>query len=272
MKRFIRLLVLVLLPAAWNPLAAQADTSFHLLRRIPGTIVDFTVDNLDNVYVLNDRNRLVKYSPDGDSLGAFNDVRKFGQVSTIDASNPLRILLYYKDFTTIVILDRFLNVRNTIDLRKQQLFQVTAVGQSYDNKIWLYDEQESKLRKIDEDGKLLLATPDLRLLTGTAPMPVRLYDENKYVYLCDPANGIYVFDYFGSLKNVIEIRKWQNLKVAGKYIFGSLGSKLYRYDISTFRYDEWQLPAPLVNSLSFNFSAARIYALKKDGLDIYRLQ
>jgi hypothetical protein len=33
---------------------------------------------------------------------------------------------------------------------------VEAVCLSYDNKIWLYDEFEHKLKKIDEDGKLLL--------------------------------------------------------------------------------------------------------------------
>ena len=272
MNRLFRLFFLLLLPAACNSLAAQADTSFHLLRKIPGTFVDFTVDGMDNVYVLTDRNRLVKYNAAGDSVAAYNDVRRFGQVSSMDASNPLRILLYYRDYATIVILDRFLNTRNIIDLRKQQIFQVKAVGQSYDNKIWIYDEQESKLRKIDEDGTLLQETADFRLLTGVAPSPVRLYDENKYVYLYDPKNGAYVFDYFGNLKNVIEIRKWDNFKVSGKYIFGSAGNKLYRYDISTFRYEDWDLPAPLQTSIAFNFTAARIYALKKDGLDIYRQQ
>lgn len=272
MKRLFPFIVLFLLPAAFHTLAAQVDTSFHFIRTIKGSFADFTVDGMDNVYVLTDRNRLVKYNAAGDSVAAYNDVRRFGQVSSMDASNPLRILLYYRDYATIVILDRFLNVRNIIDLRKQQIFQVRAVGQSYDNKIWIYDEQESKLRKIGEDGALLQETPDFRLLTGVAPIPVRLFDENKYVYLYDPLNGAYVFDYFGNLKNVIEIRKWENFKVSGKYIFGSSGNTLYRYDISTFRYEDWALPEPLQASISFNFTAARIYALKKDGLDIYRQQ
>ncbi len=272
MNRSFRLIGILCLVLCWQSVTAQSDTAFRFLRKIPGNIVQFAADNLDNVYVLNDRNRLIKYSPSGDSLSVYNDVRQYGQVSYIDVSNPLRILLYYRDFSTIVILDRFLNVRNTIDLRKQQIFQVRAVGQSYDNKIWIYDELESKLRKIDEDGKLLLETPDLRLLTGAAPVPVRLFDENKYVYLCDPANGIYVFDYFGTLKNVIEIRKWENLKVAGKYIFGSMNGKLYRYDIGTYRYEDWTLPPQLATSLAFNFTSARVYALQKDGLAIYSIR
>ena len=69
-------------------------------------------------------------------------------------------------FATVVVLDRLLNVRNIIDLRKQNILQARAIGQSYDNKIWLYDEVENKLKKIDEDGKLLLETPDFRQLFG----------------------------------------------------------------------------------------------------------
>jgi hypothetical protein len=72
----------------------------------------------------------------GDSVAIFNNVKKFGKISTIDVSNPLKVLLYYKDFSTIVVLDRLLATRNTIDLRQQNIFQVNAIGQSYDNNIW----------------------------------------------------------------------------------------------------------------------------------------
>jgi len=43
-------------------------------------------------------------------------------VAQLDVTNPLRVLLYYKDFSTIVILDRLLSNRSTIDLRKQDIF------------------------------------------------------------------------------------------------------------------------------------------------------
>jgi len=251
---------------------AQSDTTFKLIRVVKGDIVDFTVDNLDNVYILNNRNQLKKFNTNGDSVAIFNDVKKFGQVSFIDVSNPLKVLLYYKDFATVVILDRFLNIRNTIDLRKQGILQAKAIGQSYDNKIWVYDELESKLKKIDEDGKLLQETSDFRLLLGQAPSPIRIFDENKYVYLYDSLQGVYVFDYYGALKNNIMILRWNNFKVAGKYIFGSRADTLYRYEINTFQYDEWKMPEQIFRSKAFNFSSSRLYALKNDGIEIYTIR
>ena len=246
---------------------AQNDSAFQLVRTLKGDIVDFTVDNLDNIYILNSRNQLKKFNSNGDSVAIFNDSKKFGKATLIDVSNPLKVLLYYKDFATVVMLDRFLNVVNTIDLRKQNILQAKAIGQSYDNKIWVYDELESKLKKVGEDGKLLQETPDFRLLLGQAPTPLKIFDENKYVYIYDSLLGVYVFDYFGALKNSILITNWQNFKVAGKYIFGSRSDTLYRYEISTFRVDDWKMPQALNKSKAFNFSSTRLYALMTECTD-----
>ncbi|MBI3138104.1 MAG: hypothetical protein HYZ15_05940 [Sphingobacteriales bacterium] len=243
---------------------AQADTSFRLLKTIRGDITDFTVDNLDNIYTLNSSNQVKKYNAAGDSVAVFNNIRNFGRASLIDVSNPLKVLLYYRDFATVVMLDRYLNPVNTVDLRKQNIFQAKTIAQSYDNKIWVYDELENKLKKMDEGGKLLLETPDFRMLLERSLNPVKIADENQYVYLYDSTYGIYVFDYFGSLKNNIQIRQWENLKVAGRYIFGSRSDTLYRYEISSFLYDEWKLPGELRTAAAFNFSNSRLYALHKD--------
>src|SRR5260221_4825021 len=211
MKKALNILLFFFVPLSC--INAQTGSTFKLVKTISGDIVDFTVDNLDNIYLLNSRNQLKKLNANGDSIAIFNDVKKFGQAALVDASNPLKVLLYYKDFSTIVVLDRFLNIRNSIDLRKQNIFQVKAIGQSYDNKIWLYDEVESKLKKIDEDGKLLLETPDFRQLFGQTPSPQKIFDEDKYVYLYDSLQGIFVFYYYCTLKNNLLIAHWDNLKV-----------------------------------------------------------
>jgi len=242
----------------------QADTSFQLIRILHGDYKELTVDNLDNIYVLNSHNQVKKYNSNGDSVAVYNDVRKFGQASLIDVSNPLKVLIYYRDFATVVMLDRFLNAVNVVDLRKQKILEAHAIGQSYDNSIWVYDELESKLKKIDEKGKLVQETADFRLMLGQAISPAKIFDENRYVYLYDSLKGVYVFDYYGALKNGILIQHWQNLKVAGNYIFGSQHDTLYRYDIRSFRVDEWMMPGEILHADAFSFSSSRLYALKKD--------
>lgn len=267
MYRMLLVLSCFLVPGLYS--AAQTDTSFRLLRTVTGDIVSFTVDNLDNLYILNSRNQLKKLNANWDSAAVFNDVKKFGKATLIDVSNPLKVLLYYRDFATIVVLDRFLNIRNSIDLRKQNILQAKAIGQSYDNKIWIYDELEHKLKKIDEDGKLLQETPDFRLLMGRAPSPQKIFDENQYVYLYDSARGVNVFDYYGTHRNNIMIDHWQNFRVAGNYIFGSRSDTLFRYDIRDFMVDDWKMPASIAGSSQVLFTYSRLYALKEGRIAIY---
>jgi hypothetical protein len=250
---------------------AQTRMPYKLIASISGDVVDFAVDNLDNVYVLTSTDQLKKYNDNGDSVAVFNNVKKFGKLSTIDVSNPLKVLLYYKDFSTIVVLDRLLTARNTIDLRQQNIFQVNAISQSYDNNIWLYDEGDSKLKKINDEGKAMLETADFRLLFDEAPHVKNIYDQDGFVYLYDPQQSVFVFDYYGALRNKILISGWHDFKVAGKFIFGINNDTLHRYEINTFRLDEDKLPIPLKNSLKLNFTSARLYALKKDLLEIYSL-
>lgn len=251
---------------------AQTDSSFRTVRTVQGDIVAFTVDNLDNIYLLSSTNQVKKLNAKGDSVAVFNDVKKYGKATLIDVSNPLKVLVYYRDFATIVVLDRLLTIRNTIDLRRQNILQVRAIGQSYDNKIWLYDELENKLKKIDEDGKLLQETPDFRQLFGEAPIPTKIFDQDQFVYLYDSTKGVFVFDYYGALKNKIAITGWKNFKVAGKFLYGSVNNKLYRYNISNLHTEEWKMPDEIANSSSFNFTSTRLYALKNDQVEIYSFQ
>lgn len=251
---------------------AQNDSSFTLIKKIKGEITAFAVDHLNNIYLLTATDQLKKLDDKGDSVAVFNNVRNFGKVSFLDVSNPLRVLLYYKDFSTVVVLDRLLNIRSTIDLRQQNIFQVQAVGLSYDNKLWVYDEQENKLKKIDDDGKILFETSDFRQLFNEAFTFTSITDQDGLLYLYDVQKGVLVFDYYGALKRKISFTGVKNFKVSGKYLFGIKNDSLLRYQPDIFLSKEILLPSNLWQASSINFTSNRVYALKNDGLEIYLMK
>lgn len=124
---------------------AQDLSVLRLTKTINGEFDYFMPDELGNVFGLTKSGQLKKYNNNLDSMGVFNDVRRFGKLFSISADNPLRTVLYFKEYRTILVLDRLMQVVNKIDLRKAGIFQVKAVAQSYDNLFWVYDEQESTL-------------------------------------------------------------------------------------------------------------------------------
>ena len=115
----------------------------------------------------------------------------------------------------------------------------------------------------------MLETADFRLLFPKSPVPQQVFDNDRLLYVYDSTQPLLVFDYYGALKNKILISGWKNFKVAGNYIFGSNGDILHRYEINTFRLDEWRMPPSISQSILFDFSGSRVYAFKKNTLEIY---
>jgi hypothetical protein len=249
--------------------ARDVAAPFSLTRTLSADIVDFTVDNLGNIYVLNRDNQLKKVSPQGDSLAVFNDVRRYGKIASVDATNPLKILVYYREFSTIIELDRFLNIVNTIDLRKLNILQARAVALAYDNNIWVFDELETTLKRIGDDGSLVDRTTDFRQLFDSVPDPSVIRDQNGLVYLYDPARGVYLFDHYGTLKSHLDFRGWQDFDVIDKNLLGRDDKKFYRYQPGTLNMQEEAIPAVYAGASRILITPNIIYVLKNTGLEIY---
>ncbi len=251
---------------------SQNDSSFQFIKTIKGDFTYFNVDNLDNVYLINKNNQLKKINEKGDSVAVFNDVKRYGNPDYIDVTNPLKTLLYYKNYSTVVVLDRLLTVRNNINLRKQNIFYVNNVTLSYDNYIWLFDEEDFKLKKIDEEGKLLQATTDWRMLFDTVPAPVKIIDRDNFVYLYDPAKGFYIFDYYGGFKNRLAFLNWTNVEVNGNTVYGFGNTRLYSYRLKTLQLKEYNLPAFFGKFISIKAMNGKVYLLNEKGVDIYQVK
>lgn len=244
-------------------LYAQEENSFL----VTGEFASFSVDNLGYIYAVTGKGQqLKKYKPDGDSMTVFNDVRRFGKLTSVNTQNALRTLLFYKDFRTILVLDRFLHSVNVIDLRKLNLFQVRQIAPSYDNHIWVYDEQESKLKKISESGKILLETADLRIVSADNPMPEKMIDQNGYVYLYDPIKGMFIFDYYGALKGKIAIFGWKNVQVTGQTILGMKDGKSMQYTTGSLQLKESDLPKFSYAVKDLQFTSSGIFILDERGI------
>jgi len=249
----------------------QVDSVFKFEREWGNQIVDFSVDALGNLYILSKNDQLKKIDARGDSVAVFNAVKRYGQLYSIDVTNPLKILLYYKDFGTVLTLDRFLSVRNTLDLRRQNIFQVKAVGLAYDNNIWVFDEQDGRLKRLAEDGKLILSTNDLRLVFDTLPSPDFITDQDGLVYLYDADRGVYLFDYYGALKSRIPFTGWRDFMVAAKTIYGRKENEMLKYEPGSLDLKHIRIPTQFQSATRIRITQQKLYILDSGVLSVYSL-
>ncbi len=250
---------------------AQTDSFIKELPPINYPVSSFAVGNLGELFIINTDNQLKKLDEKGDSVGVFNQVSKFGKLSYVVAQNPWKTLLFYQNFSTIVILDKYLNIINSINLRNKYILRAKAITNSYDNNIWVYDEQESKLKKINESGDILSETVDFRNLFDEVPTPKKMIDYEGFVYLYDPENGFYIFDYYGSFKKKLPFKGWTDFSVIGKSIYGFDLEKMYKYTAPMPQPVEYPLPEALRNNISITISNNKLYILKQQKLGIYSI-
>lgn len=227
------------------------------------------VDVLNNIYLVTAGYQLKKYNSRGDSMAVFNDVKKYGKPTLMDVSNPLKVLFYYKNYSTVVMLDRLLSPRNTINFREQNIFSVKAIATSYDNNIWLFDEQDYKLKKIDETGKLLQESTDWRVLMDKVPSPTTIIDNDNFVYLYDETRGFYIFDYYGTYKNNLPFIGWSNIAVTQGKITGMQHNNLHSYQLASLNDKQYNLPPSFKDYIAIKAVNGKVYVLKDNALEIY---
>ncbi len=252
---------------------AQEGSGFNHLGEVKGKFNYVKPDLLGNLFTLDAAGQLKKYNASLDSVGVFTEVKRFGQLHSIIADNPLKTLLYFKAYKTILVLDRFMQVVNRIDLRKLNIFQANAIAQSYDGKIWLYDEQEAKLKKLSDNGRIDLETADLRMALGWNPAPAVIFELDQLVCLYDPSNGLMLFDQLGGYRNTIPLKGWQSVHAVGSFVLGFASGLLMAYDPKTFETKkiasldsrQWQ------TGHQYLVSGQRLYIVDSEGIKIWAI-
>ena len=251
--------------------AQITDSSFSLVKTYKGDIAGAAVDNLDNLYVISSTGQVKKFGPKGDSIGVFNGVRAYGNLTAIDVTNPLKPLAFYKDFSTVVILDRFLASRSSLSLRKYNVLQPSAIGLSYDNNVWVFDTYDNKLKKIDEAGNLLLQTDDFRTLFNQSFAPQKIINENGFVYLADSASGVFVFDNYGTYKRRLPLKNWNAIDVTNGRIVRINSNAIVVYNPVNFSEKSFAFPSSFRPYLHSFTTGNKFVTFSPDSLRIYRV-
>jgi hypothetical protein len=101
------------------------------------------------------------------------------------------------------------------------------------------------------------------------PSPRTIIDSDGFVYVYDDTKGLYVFDYYGALKNTLPLTGITGLRVIGQTIAGRRQNKLVRYTLGTLELQEQPLPAIIQDALKIYITQQGIYVLNETGIEMY---
>lgn len=226
--------------------------NWQLVKQIPFTeITSFTTDNLGNAYVVSE-NLLLQFDNNGKPLNHY-DEKNLGRLADVDADNPLKLLLFYRDFAQINILNSQLALQSTIQLRALGIEDPLLICNSkVDYGIWVYDRQDFKLKKIDLNLQVTRESSNIPQLIGKDINPRFMTEGGKFLLMSDPEAGILFFDQYGAYFKTHPVKNVYYMQATEEELYYVSNGSLYTYNFKTL--EEKKAGMPLNDSLS----AARV--------------
>lgn len=184
-------------------LSAQDSITWKLEWEVVSKGSAWNIDSFGNL-LMSEGDKLQKF----DSLGhhVFSQSNKFwGTISSIDPTNPMKILIFSEDQQLISYVDNTLSKQQEIiDLNDHNLSYVTLVASSgQPDKFWVYDQDNSKIVLIAKNVLQQQRIENIRGLLGCKQVKQILEKDNN-LYLIDEEQGILKFDLYGTF-----ISKWE---------------------------------------------------------------
>jgi hypothetical protein len=242
---------------------------YVLISTINGQVSFMTSDNLGSLYLVVN-NELKKYNSEGILQKTYSD-KAHGSLSFIDASDPLNVLLHYKDFRQIIFLDNMLSVKGSpILLDNLKVLQPTLVCNSYESGFWIYDQQEFQIVRFDKSLAITNQSGNIVQLTGIQIKPNFMIELSGRVYLNDPDNGILIFDKFGTYSKTLPFKNLTSFQLMDDNIIYYKDSQLVQYNMKTFEDHSMNLPAKdIIHAI---YEKERLFLQDSSSVKIYSMK
>ena len=261
MKRLLSGVLAIILLGSLKP----AD--YTLLKTIEVNGNYFVTDNLGNSFVLSNSNDINKYDKDGKHIQTQN-FKILGSLTTMDASNPFELYLFYQSQNKLVFLDNMLSKRGELDFNRGNFVQLTAAARSYDNGAWIFDLEDLQLKRVDKELKVVAKSGNVKAFTNADLNPNFILDNQNHVYLNDPDVGILVFDIFANYSKTLPLKGLTNFQIIDKDLYYFKAGKLNKYSLLTYENEEIPLPES-EGILNVRIEKNRLYVLKDKQLNLY---
>lgn len=243
-----------------------------LILKINVTSTFFTTDNLFNIYYINDKQEIIQFNYVDSTERSYSN-KQFGNPTLIDASNALKVLIFYKDYNTVVFLDNKLAELTVIKLSNninKNNYQPTAICKENESDfVWMYDDLSRKLIKLDESGNVNAESEAFDQLFDFSIQEPKLFSVNNKIYLYTTTRGLLVFDnYANYIYMISEIPNTPD-QVNEKFYLCTLENDFSLYIFQS--QIELLYPLPEINSLQTNLVGDKIFLRTTEGISAYQI-
>ncbi len=235
--------------------------------RVSAIATMIEVDNVGNVFLLNNGG-VKKYNLQG-NFQQKNSAMVYGEIASLDASNALKMVMYFRDLSQITYLDNQLASRGeNVALDELGYVQTTQVCRSYNDGLWLYDQVSFELTRLNEQLEVTAQSGNLNQILNIMPEMSYMREVDRWLYVAD-VEGVFVFDWYGSYQKIIPIPDISKFVIRSNRLFYLKENKLKYYHLKTLEKAEILLKEKGV--IDFALFGDRLLLITQNELVIYRI-
>ncbi len=188
-----------------------------------------SVDSYKNLYLSNSKGLILKYDSLLQAIYTNYSPEKNAEITLLDARNPLRIFAFYREFQEYTLLDRFLTTVRTVIIPNAQIGFARLAAPSSDNQLWVFDEGDFTLKKLDiqTENIILKTSLDLLLPLSNYNM-VFLTEYQNQVFMVDKSSGILIFDNMGNFRRKIAVLNASFLSFDNEFVWFTDGFQIIK--------------------------------------------
>ncbi|MDA3819816.1 MAG: hypothetical protein PF590_05085 [Candidatus Delongbacteria bacterium] len=147
-------------------------------------------DHLGNIYTLTD-NSLHKYNQNWELLSSY-DWQANGRITSVDISDPLRIVVFSVHANQVVFLDQELSLlSDPFNIDVLNYHDVAVVCKASTGGFWMFNNIDKQLIHINHNGNEDIKSGTIDIYSG---FPEIMYEYSGHIYLGYPKQGIVVFN------------------------------------------------------------------------------
>jgi hypothetical protein len=194
--------------------------------------VQYYSDQLENIYFV-DGHKIIKIETSTGAVMEYGSLSA-GVISSVDVSNPLQLLVFYRDFNQILFLNNKLaRLHSPVNLTNLGVEQAVLVSSSGSGGIWVFSDRDNRLVYFDQHFRNSNQSRNIGSITGSNIKPVYMIEAQNQLYLHVPGKGILVFDRFASWLTTVPYEGPERFQVLGGRIVYFLDGELFSMDIKT---------------------------------------
>lgn len=256
------------------PARAQQDTTTQLTfsHSLPiASPTAISADKSGRAYLLDPKRNLFMLDSLGRPVNTFSPPSR-GRITSVEAWNPMKLLLFYEDRQELVLLDRFMRpIAATRLTDLGYMGNVRAATLASDDSFWLFNESDFTLSKLDMRYQQPIVETPLALILDKDRFDVRFIREyQNTVYLLDYNGGIYVFDNLGNYKKKLPFTGVSYIGFKGNELYFVKDKQLHFFDLYLLQKRTIPLPTDK-DYLTALVSGTTVYLFTRDQADVYRL-